>query len=153
MAKLILTNEVAGLGSAGDVVEVKNGYARNYLVPQGFAVAWTRGGQKQVDQIRAARQARAIHDRDEAVALKDALEAVKVRLAVKAGAEGRLFGSVKPADVAAAVEASGVGVVDKRKVHVTSPIKSTGEHEATVRLHDDVTAVITLQVVADRGRA
>ena len=148
MAKLILTNEVAGLGSAGDVVEVKNGFARNYLIPQGFATAWTRGGEKQVASIQAARQARAIHDRDEAVALKDALEGTKVRLAVKAGDAGRLFGSVKTEHVADAVEAAGLGKIDKRKVHFTSPIKTTGEHEATVRLHDDVTAVITLQVIA-----
>ena len=153
MAKLILTNEVAGLGSAGDVIEGKNGYARNYLIPQGFAVAWSRGGEKQVEQIRAARQARAIHDLDDAKALQAKLEGTKVRLAVKAGAEGRLFGSVKPADVAEAVAAADLGSIDKRKVHITSPIKSTGEHEATVRLHDDVTAVITLQVVAERGRA
>lgn len=148
MAKLILTNEVAGLGSAGDVVEVKNGYARNYLIPQGFATAWTRGGEKQVASIQAARQARAIHDRDDAVALKNALEASKVRLAVKAGGEGRLFGSVKTEHIADAVAAAGLGAIDKRKVQITSPIKSTGDHEATVRLHDDVTAVITLQVVA-----
>ncbi|GAA1466896.1 50S ribosomal protein L9 [Microbacterium thalassium] len=148
MAKLILTNEVAGLGSAGDVVEVKNGYARNYLIPQGFAVAWTRGGEKQVASIRAARDARAIHDHEEAVALKSSLESNTVRLAVKAGSEGRLFGSVKTADVADAVKAAGLGELDKRKIHITSPIKSTGEHEATVRLRDDLTAVITLQVVA-----
>jgi large subunit ribosomal protein L9 len=148
MAKLILTNEVAGLGSAGDVIEVKNGYARNYLVPQGFAVAWTRGGAKQVESIQTARKARAIHDLDEATALKNKLEGTKVRLAVKAGGEGRLFGSVKPADVADAVAAADLGSVDKRKVHIATPIKSVGLHEATVRLHDDVTAVITLQVVA-----
>lgn len=148
MAKLILTNEVAGLGSAGDVVEVKNGYARNYLIPQGFAVAWTRGGEKQVASIRAARDARAIHDHEEAVALKNSLESNSVRLAVKAGAEGRLFGSVKTGDVADAVKAAGLGELDKRKIHITSPIKSVGEHEATVRLRDDLTAVITLQVVA-----
>ena len=127
MAKLILTNEVAGLGSAGDVIEVKNGYARNYLIPQGFAVAWTRGGEKQVASIRAARDARAIHVHEEAVALKDALEAAKVKLAVKA---------------------AGLGELDKRKIHITAPIKAVGEHEATVRLRDDLTAVITLQVVA-----
>ncbi len=80
MAKLILTNEVAGLGSAGDVVEVKNGFARNYLIPQGFAVAWTRGGEKQVASIRAARESRAIHDHEEAVALKNTLESNKVKL-------------------------------------------------------------------------
>lgn len=147
MAKLILTNEVAGLGSAGDVVEVKNGYARNYLIPQGFAVAWTRGGEKQVASIRAAREARAIHDHEEAVALKNALETNKVRLAVKAGAEGRLFGAVKTVDVAEAVKAAGLGDLDKRKIHITAPIKSVGEHEATIRLRDDLTAVITLQVV------
>jgi large subunit ribosomal protein L9 len=148
MAKLILTNEVAGLGSAGDVVEVKNGYARNYLIPQGFAVAWSRGGEKQVASIRAARDARAIHDHEEAVALKNALESNKVKLAVKAGAEGRLFGSVKTEAVANAVKAAGLGDLDKRKIHITSPIKSVGEHEATIRLRDDLTAVITLQVVA-----
>ncbi|WES63574.1 50S ribosomal protein L9 [Microbacter sp. GSS18] len=148
MAKLILTNEVAGLGSAGDVVEVKNGYARNYLIPQGFAVAWTRGGEKQVASIRAARDARAIHDHEEAVALKNTLESNTVRLSVKAGGEGRLFGSVKPADVADAVKTAGLGDLDKRKIHITAPIKSVGEHEATVRLRDDLTAVITLQVVA-----
>jgi len=148
MAKLILTNEVAGLGSAGDVVEVKNGFARNYLIPQGFAVACTRGGEKQVASIRAAREARAIHDHEEAVALKNNLETNKVRLAVKAGAEGRLFGAVKTVDVAEAVKAAGLGELDKRKIHITSPIKSVGEHEATVRLRDDLTAVITLQVVA-----
>lgn len=148
MAKLILTNEVAGLGSAGDVIEVKNGYARNYLIPQGFAVAWTRGGEKQVASIRAARDARAIHDHEEAVALKDSIEAAKVKLSVKAGKEGRLFGAVKTADVADAVAAAGLGELDKRKIHITAPIKALGEHEATVRLRDDLTAVITLQVVA-----
>ncbi|GEB45990.1 large subunit ribosomal protein L9 [Microbacterium testaceum] len=148
MAKLILTNEVTGLGSAGDVVEVKNGYARNYLIPQGFAVSWSRGGEKQVASIRAARESRAIHDHEDAVALKNSLESNTVKLAVKAGNEGRLFGSVKPADVADAVKAAGLGELDKRKIQITSAIKSVGEHEATVRLRDDVTAVITLQVVA-----
>ncbi|KHK95155.1 50S ribosomal protein L9 [Microbacterium mangrovi] len=148
MAKLILTNEVAGLGSAGDVIEVKNGYARNYLIPQGFAVAWTRGGEKQVASIRAARDARAIHDHEEAVALKTAIEAAKVKLTVKAGAEGRLFGSVKTGDIADAVKAAGLGDLDKRKIHITSPIKAVGNHEATVRLRDDLTALISLQVVA-----
>jgi large subunit ribosomal protein L9 len=148
MSKLILTNEVAGLGSAGDVVEVKDGFARNYLIPQGFAVRWTRGGEKQVASIRAARDARAIHDHEDAVSLKNALEGTKVKLSVKAGSEGRLFGSVKTAQIADAVKAAGLGELDKRKIHITSAIKSVGEHEATVRLRDDLTAVITLQVVA-----
>ena len=150
MSKLILTNEVAGLGSAGDVVEVRDGYARNFLVPQGLAVAWTRGGEKQVASIRAAREARAIHDLDDAVALKNALETTKVRLAVKAGTEGRLFGSVKTDHIADAVKTAGIGELDKRYIQIQTPITSVGDHEPTVRLHEDVTAVITLQVVAQK---
>ncbi|KQQ93210.1 50S ribosomal protein L9 [Leifsonia sp. YIM 134122] len=148
MSKLILTHEVTGLGTAGDVVEVKNGYARNYLIPQGFAVSWSRGGEKQIEQIKAARAARELATHDEAVALKNALEGTKVKLVVKAGAEGRLFGSVKTADVADAVAAAGLGAIDKRKVEFSNPIKSVGEHQATVRLFDELSATITLQVVA-----
>jgi large subunit ribosomal protein L9 len=148
MSKLILTSEVSGLGSAGDVVDVKNGYARNYLVPQGFAVPWTRGGQKQVDSIKAARAARELHSLEDAQALKARLEENPVKLTVKAGREGRLFGSVTTADVVAAVEAAGLGSLDKRAVELSAPIKSVGQHEATVRLRDEVVAGITLQVVA-----
>jgi large subunit ribosomal protein L9 len=148
MSKLILTHEVSGLGSAGDVVEVKNGYARNYLIPQGFAIAWSRGGEKQVEQIRSARAAREHATIEDAQDLKLKLEATKVRLSVKAGAEGRLFGSVKTADIAAAVEAAGIGAVDKRKIEIAAPIKSVGTHEATIKLRDDINATITLQVVA-----
>jgi large subunit ribosomal protein L9 len=148
MSKLILTHEVSGLGSAGDVVDVKNGYARNYLIPQGFAVSWTRGGEKQVEQIKAARTARELATLEEAQDLKAKLEATKVKLTVKAGAEGRLFGSVKTADVASAVSAAGIGSLDKRKIELPNAIKVVGEHEATVRLREDLFATITLQVVA-----
>jgi large subunit ribosomal protein L9 len=148
MSKLILTNEVSGLGSAGDVVDVKNGYARNYLIPQGFAVAWSRGGEKQVEQIRAARTARALATLEEAQALKSKLESGKVKLSVKVGRDGRLFGSVKTDHIATAVAAAGLGDIDKRKIEIVSPIKFTGEHEATVRLREDLVATITLQVVA-----
>lgn len=148
MAKIILTHEVSGLGTAGDVVEVKDGYARNYLVPQGFATPWTRGGQKQVDQIKAARAARELHSLEDAQALKAKLEGAKVKLTVKAGLGGRLFGSVKATDIAAAVAESGLGQVDKRKIEIPTPIKVVGDHEATIRLRDEVSATITLQVVA-----
>lgn len=148
MSKLILTQEVTGLGAPGDIVEVKNGYARNYLIPQGYAVAWTRGGEKQVDQIKAARVAREHATIEEAQDLKARLEANPVKVAVKAGAEGRLFGSVKTADVAAAVEAAGVGSIDKRLVELVAPIKSVGTHEAILKLRDGIVATITLQVVA-----
>ena len=94
MSKIILTNEVSGLGSAGDVVEVKNGYARNYLLPRGFAVIWSKGGEKQVSSIRAARDARQLATIEEAQTLKARLEEGSVKLTVKAGVGGRLFGSV-----------------------------------------------------------
>lgn len=148
MSKLILTHEVDGLGTPGDVVEVKNGFARNYLIPQGFAVSWSRGGEKQVEQIKAARVARELASLEDAQALKAQLASAKVKLVVKAGAEGRLFGSIKPAAIADAVAAAGLGTVDKRKIQVPAPIKVTGNHEALVRLHEDVVATINLQVVA-----
>ena len=148
MLKLILTHEVTGLGAPGDVIDVKNGYARNFLVPQGLAVQWTRGGEKQVESIKAARVAREHATIDEAQDLKAKLQAATVKLTVKAGEGGRLFGSVKNSDVANAVAAAGVGTVDKRKIEITTPIKLTGTHEATVRLRDDIVATITLQVVA-----
>lgn len=149
MAKVILTHEVQGLGSAGDVVEVKNGYARNYLVPQGFALNWTRGGQAQVDQIRSAREARALASAEEAQTLKAKLQESKIKLYAKTGNGGRLFGSVKPAAVAAAVSEAGLGEIDKRKITVPS-IKSTGEYQAVVHLHEGVDAKVTLQVISQR---
>jgi large subunit ribosomal protein L9 len=147
MSKLILTNEVTGLGSAGDVVEVKNGFARNYLIPKGFAVLWSKGGEKQVTSIRAARESREIASEEEAKALKAQLEAKPLRIAVKAGANGRLFGSVKTSDVADAVAAAGFAAVDKRKVEFSTAIRTTGEFEATVRV-GELVANIKLQVVA-----
>jgi large subunit ribosomal protein L9 len=148
MSKVILTHEVTGLGSAGDVVDVKSGYARNYLVPQGFATPWTRGGEKQVEAIKAARAAREHASIEEAQDLAAKLKANAVTLTVKAGSEGRLFGSIKPADIASAVEAAGLGAVDKRRVEIVTPIKTTGTHEAIVKLRDDIVATITLNVVA-----
>lgn len=150
MAKLILTHEVTGLGAAGDVVEVKDGYARNYLVPRGFALAWTKGGEKQVESIRAARAARAVASLEEAQQLAASLSAKPVTLTVKAGESGRLFGTVKGEDVAKAVEAAGLGSIDKRKVELAEHIKSTGTYQASVRLHEDVSAVINLKVVAGK---
>ncbi|TAJ48359.1 MAG: 50S ribosomal protein L9 [Herbiconiux sp.] len=148
MSKIILTHEVTGLGTPGDVVEVKNGFARNYLIPKGFAVTWSRGGEKQVEQIKAARDARALATIEEAQHLKQTLENATVKLTVKAGQGGRLFGSVKTADIADAVAAAGIGSLDKRKIEIPNAIKLTGTHEATVRLRDDISATITLQVVA-----
>lgn len=148
MSKLILTQEVTGLGSSGDVVEVKGGYARNYLIPSGFAVAWSRGGEKQIDSLRTARKAREVASVEEAQRVKARLEAQPVRLAVRTGQAGRLFGSVSAADVAGAVESAGLGAVDRRTVELSGPIRSTGTYGATVRLREDVTASLTVEVVA-----
>jgi large subunit ribosomal protein L9 len=148
MSKLILTSEVTGLGSPGDVVDVKNGYARNFLIPQGFAIAWSKGAEKQVDSIKASRAAKELATLEEAQALKAKLESAPVKLAVKAGTEGRLFGSVKTADIAAAVKAAGLGDIDKRSIEISAPVKSLGKHDATVRLRTDVLAALTLDVVA-----
>jgi large subunit ribosomal protein L9 len=148
MSKLILTQDVTGLGAPGDVIEVKNGFARNYLIPQGFAVAWSRGGEKQVDSIKAARAAREFATIEEAQDLKARLEAAPVTLTVKAGAEGRLFGSVKTVDVANAVAAAGLGSIDKRLLELVAPIKGLGQHEAILKLRDGIVATITISVVA-----
>jgi large subunit ribosomal protein L9 len=141
--KLILTQEVSGLGSAGDVVEVKDGYGRNFLVPQGLATAWTRGGEKQVTTIKRARNKRAVRDHDHALEIKAALESTPVVLAARAGEAGRLFGSVTVADVASAITTASV---DKRKVLLSAPIKTTGRHSVRVQLTADVVADVTLDV-------
>lgn len=148
MAKLILTHEVTGLGAPGDVVEVKNGYARNFLVPRGYAVGWNKGAEKQIESIQAARRARAVATLDEAQAVKAKLEAETITVTVKAGETGRLFGTVTPSDIAQAVEAETSTSVDRRKVEIPVHIKATGDYKATVRLHDDVLATLNLSVVA-----
>ncbi|MFE6767895.1 50S ribosomal protein L9 [Streptomyces griseus] len=146
--KIILTHEVSGLGTAGDVVDVKDGYARNYLVPRGFAIRWTKGGEKDVAQIRRARKIHEIATIEQANEIKAKLEGVKVRLAVRSGEAGRLFGSVTPADVASAIKAAGGPDVDKRRVELGSPIKTLGGHQVSVRLHPEVAAKLGVEVVA-----
>ncbi|MGO1320337.1 MAG: 50S ribosomal protein L9 [Galactobacter sp.] len=152
MAKLILTHEVTGLGAAGDIVDVKNGYARNYLLPRGYAITWTKGGEKDVESIKAARAARAVANLEDAQRIAAGLSSAKVTLTVKAGEAGRLFGTIKQADVAAAIEAQGLGKVDKRNVEIAQVIKSVGNYSATVRLHEDVLANIDLVVVAEKSK-
>jgi large subunit ribosomal protein L9 len=148
MTKLILTHEVSNLGEPGDVVVVKDGYARNYLLPRNYAIRWTRGAGKQVESIRAARDARAIHDREDAEAAKSKLEADSINVPVRAGDGGRLFGAVTVGAIADALtEATGTKV-DKRRIDVGQPIKSLGAHEVTVRVHAEVAAQVRLNVVA-----
>ena len=146
--KLILTQEVSGLGGPGDVVEVKDGYGRNYLVPRGLGIKWTRGGEKQVATIRRARTIREIADLDQAKSVQAQLEGLKVSLKARAGDGGRLFGAVTIAQVVDAVAAAGGPKLDKRRVEVGNPIKTTGEHSASVRLHPEVLATVKVNVVS-----
>ena len=144
--KLILTQEVSGLGAAGDVVEVKDGYGRNFLVPRGFAIRWTKGGEKTVESIKAARSTREVRDLDKANEIKAKLERAAIDVPVRAGEGGRLFGAVTVSDIAAAVAAAGAEV-DKRKILVGNPIKSLGAHTVKVKVHDEVDATVNLNVV------
>jgi large subunit ribosomal protein L9 len=144
--KLILTQEVTGLGAPGDVVEVKDGYGRNYLVPRGLAIVWTRGGEKTIESIKKARDARAVRDADHAAEIKSKLEGSTFQVKVRAGEGGRLFGAVTTADIASAIVAGGAEV-DKRTIVVANPIKSLGAHTVKVKLHDDVEAQVSLNVV------
>jgi large subunit ribosomal protein L9 len=147
--KLILTQQVSGLGGPGDVVEVKDGYGRNYLVPRGLAIRWTKGGETQVAALRRGRDARAVHDLGDARALADQLATLQVTLGARAGDSGRLFGSVTPADVVAAVVAAGGPTLDRRTLELPSAhIKTLGTHEVSIRLHPEVTASIDVEVVS-----
>ena len=147
MQKLILTQEVTGLGGPGDMVEVKDGYARNYLVPQGLAIRATKGAEKQVATIRKAREVRDIRDVGAAQDVAAQLGSLSVKLTARAGEGGRLFGSVTPADVVDAVSAAGGPKLDKRRLTIGSPIKTVGSHQVSVALHPEVSATVTVEVV------
>jgi large subunit ribosomal protein L9 len=148
--KLILTQEVSGLGGPGDVVEVKDGYGRNYLVPRGLAISWTKGGEKQVAQIRRGRDVREIRDRGQAQEVAAQLAALKVALPARAGQGGRLFGSITATDVVDAVKDAGGPQLDRRRVELpTSHIKSVGTHTVSVRLHPEVVATVDVEVVPE----
>ena len=144
--KLILTNEVTGLGEPGDVVEVKGGYGRNYLIPRGLAMRWTRGAEKQIELIRRARSAREIRSQDDARAAAVTLSGLTVRIRVRAGAQGRLFGSVSSSDIADAVRAAGGPELDRRRIEIDTPIRTVGRHQVTVRLHPEVSATLEVDV-------
>ncbi|WP_155369215.1 50S ribosomal protein L9 [Catellatospora vulcania] len=148
--KIILTHEVSGLGTPGDIVEVKDGFGRNYLLPQGFAILWTKGAEKQVDSIKRARGAREVRDLGHANELKAQLEGLKVTLSARAGQGGRLFGSVTANEVAEAVRSAGGPALDKRKIELPAAIKSTGGYTVQIKLHPDVTAKFNLNVVASK---
>ena len=145
--KLILTREVAKLGNAGDVVTVKDGYARNFLLPRGVAIAWSLGGEKQIEGIRRARAAREVRDIDHAKEIKAALEKASIVITVKVGANGRLFGSVTDKDIAAAIKAATGTDIDRHSIKTVGHIKKTGTHTVKVSLAHAVVASVTVSVV------
>jgi len=146
--KLILTSEIDKLGLAGDIVDVKAGYGRNYLLPQGKAITWTRGAENQIDGIKRARDARTVRGVDHAIELREQLESLKVQIPARAGEAGQLFGSVSPTAIALAIKKAGGPAVDKRAIVLSKPIKAVGRHIAMVKLTDDVTARLVAEVVA-----
>ena len=146
--KVILTHEVSGLGAAGDVVDVKPGYARNFLYRRGLAEQWTKGAQKQVEALAAGRAARAGKSLEEATSIKGNLESKSVTISAHAGESGRLFGAVTSREVAEAVAAAGGPELARRTIEIPTPIKSVGPAEALVRLHPEVQAKISLDIVA-----
>lgn len=144
--KVILTKTVANLGHSGDVVEVKAGYACNYLIPQGLAFAWNKGAASQIEAMRRARLAKAVATREEAVAAKAQIEGTVVELSAKVSESGKLFGGVSADKIAAALASK--AQVEARAIKVAT-IKTTGEFPATVTLHPEITASFTVKVVAE----
>ena len=146
--KLILTREVSKLGAAGDVVTVKDGFARNFLLPRGVAIAWSLGGEKQIEGIRRARAAREVRDLDHAKEIKASLEKATITIKVKTGTAGRLFGSVTDRDIAAAITAGANIDIDRHNLKTAGHIKKTGSHSVKVTVAHNVVANVTVNVVS-----
>ena len=139
--KLILTAPVAKLGVPGDIVEVKDGYGRNYLLPQNYAIKWTRGAEAQIKDITRARKAK------ETEQIRSQLEHLVVQVTVQVGENGRLFGAVTPGDIALAVRKAGGPALEKRSIEITKPIKTIGKHTVGVKLHDAIKGHVTVETV------
>jgi large subunit ribosomal protein L9 len=144
--KILLTQEVRNIGSPGDVVEVADGYARNYLIPRGFAMRATKGTLKQVDTIRRTREVKEIRNLEQAQQIAGQLGSLKIRVQAKAGEGGRLFGQVTPAQIADAIAKAGGPKIDKKRLQLEAPVKSLGAHRAHLRLHPEVEAEIEIEV-------
>jgi large subunit ribosomal protein L9 len=145
--QVILRSDVSGLGKRGDIVEVAAGHARNYLLPKGLAIAASAGAVDQAAKMRKARDQRDAMAREQASAIASSLVPQVISLTAKAGPEGRLFGSVSSADIAAAVLAQ-TGVELGRETIEVDAVKQVGEHQATVRLHSEVSFPLRIDVVA-----
>ncbi len=144
--RVVLLEAVEGLGGPGDVVEVAGGYARNYLLPRGLALPATEGNVRHARSVREARAKKAERERNRALELASQLERMRVVIKAKAGEGGRLFGSITTQHVVEAVAAAGGPILDRRRIQLLQPIRSTGTHEARVQLHPEVEARLTLLV-------
>ncbi len=144
--KVILRNDLRGVGKRGDIVEVADGYARNYLLPKGHAIAASEGAVSQAKAMRRARDLRDAADRESAQTIASALVARTITITAKAGAEGKLFGSVTTGDIAQAIHAQANISIDRKKLHA-EPIKALGTHSISVKLHADVEFPVTVEVV------
>lgn len=145
--KVVLTQEVRGLGSPGDVLDVADGYARNFLIPKKFALKATDGVLAQVDRIRRTREVREVKSLEQAKGIADQLGALTVRVPAKAGEGGRLFGQITMRQVAEAISKAGGPKVDPKRIVTSSPLKSLGEHTLALRLHPEVEATVTVDVI------
>jgi large subunit ribosomal protein L9 len=145
--KVVLRSDIAGVGRRGDIVDVADGHARNYLLPRGMAFAATAGAVNQANAMRKARDLRETADREAAQTIAGQLKDRTITIIAKAGAEGRLFGSVTAADIADALSSQAGIEVDRKKV-VAQPIRAVGAHSAILRLHADVECNIALNIVA-----
>lgn len=147
--KVILVADVKGLGSRGDTVEVKDGYANNYLIPKGLAVKFTKGRAREAQQIAKERMAKAERELRRAEEMAQNISGKTFEIGAKAGEEGKLFGTITPKDIAELIHRE-LGIeVDRKKVHLEEPIKTLGFHEAHIRLHPQVEAVIHIKVVPE----
>jgi large subunit ribosomal protein L9 len=146
--KVILREDIDGVGKRGDICEVADGYARNLLLPRGMAIVATAKAADQAASMRRARDQRDAADRSAAQEVATKLVSSRITIEARVGTEGKLFGSITTTDIAEAVEAQTGIVLDRRHVHLDEPIRSVGEHMATARLHNEVEFPITVDVVA-----
>ncbi|CAN5701251.1 50S ribosomal protein L9 [soil metagenome] len=148
MARVILRSDLEGLGKRGDIINVSDGHARNYLLPKGLAMKATEGAAEQASKMRQARDVRDHAEREQAQSVASSLVAHVITVSAKAGPEGKLFGSVTTADIVAAVQSATGIVLDRRDIE-TDPIRTVGEHQVRASLHSDVSFPITLDVVPE----
>lgn len=146
--RVVLRTDLPDIGKRGDICEVADGFARNYLLPKGHAIAASGKVEAQAQAMRRARDLKDAKDREAAEVVARRLVPAVIRVTARAGTEGRLFGSVTAADVAEAVQAQTGVELDRRKIHLDEPIKSLGNHEVPVKLHPDVEFRVTIEVTA-----